>query len=91
MITGLLDSEMNLARLSNTNIVGPLAASPDTMQVPSGDFIGYAVTTLRKLQDANSLLVSGTPFRLSEFANLLRANLPAGSSVEFSSTQFGRP
>jgi Cft2 family RNA processing exonuclease len=88
---GLVDSEVRLARLSNTNIVGPLAPSPDTIQVPSGDFIEYAVTTgKRKRQDSNSLLVSGTPFRLSEFSNLLRANLPAASSVEFVSTEIGR-
>jgi hypothetical protein len=76
---GLVDSEMRLARLFNTNIVAPLAALPDTTQLPSGDFMERAVKTgKRKRQDANSLLVSGTPFRLSEFAN-------------FASTQFGRP
>ena len=94
---GLPDSDVRLARLTDTQIVGPMDASsvPDLIQVPSGDYVEYAVVNgsrKRKIDSSKtaSLLVSAKPFKLSDFAQVLRAQLPKDASIEFVTTEIGR-
>ena len=91
---GMLDSsDVRIARLEGTELVGPVVAPPDLIQVPNGEYIDYTIapefSSSKRHKSSNpggSILVSSKPFRLTEFANLLRKSLPVGSTVEFKST-----
>lgn len=94
---GLPDSDVRLARLTDTQILGPMDAmsNPELIQVPSGDYVEYAITNAskkRKIDSAKtaSLLVSSKPFKLSDFAQVLRSQLPKDASIEFVNTEIGR-
>ena len=87
---GMLDSsDVRIARLQGTELVGPVAAPPDLIQVPSGEFIDYTIAPQFSKRQKSSqttgpaILVNTKPFRLTDFANFLRKSLPGGSVVEF--------
>ena len=84
---GLVDSDVRLARLTNSDIIEVMNRSPDVIQVPSGEFIDFTLAAAgdqkRQRRVPSSVLVSAKPFRLNDFGNLLKAQLPSGSEVEY--------
>ena len=88
---GLVDSEVRLARLGQAESVEITERTNDVIQVPSGDFIDFALAPKsdrkRQRKDPASVLVSTRPFKLNEFATLLKQQLPGGAEVEFVNSQ----
>ena len=90
----LSGSNIRVAKLTEeTTLLGPMEQVPELIQVPSGEFIDFVVTgndsAKRQRKSESSLLLGTEPFRLADFAKILRTKFP-DAIVQFVNTESGR-
>ena len=90
----LSGSNIRVAKLTEeTTLLGPMEQVPELIQVPSGEFIDFVVTgndsAKRQRRSESSLLLGTEPFRLADFAKILRTKFP-DAIVQFVNTESGR-
>ena len=92
-IFSVKNSDIRVTKLTSSHIVGPLntAIVSDLLQVPSGEYVEYAVAAAdnsrskrsRTDSEEGGLLVSESPWRLNNFAQEVRS---VSSNIKFVST-----